>query len=83
MYTVYILYSEKNNKTYVGFTKDMDKRLRQHNAKGSRLWTKRYQPWECVHTETYSTKYEAIAREQYYKTGSGREEIKRKLSGQK
>ncbi len=72
MYIVYILYSKEFDKTYVGFTQDIEKRLRAHNARGSRLWTKRYQPWLCVYKETYETKDEALKRERFYKSGKGR-----------
>jgi putative endonuclease len=32
MFTVYILYSEKHGKTYVGFTSNLIERFKSHNA---------------------------------------------------
>jgi len=33
MYYVYILKLEKNNKFYIGYTKDLTQRIKQHKAK--------------------------------------------------
>ena len=36
-YTFYILYSEKFNKHYTGYTSDLEQRLRSHNELGNRV----------------------------------------------
>ncbi|MGD9930821.1 MAG: GIY-YIG nuclease family protein, partial [Mangrovibacterium sp.] len=43
-YHVYVLYSEKFDKIYVGMTSDLEKRVFAHNhlPKG---WTKNFRPW--------------------------------------
>ena len=80
MYIVYVLISENANKTYVGYTSDLARRLIEHNETGEGF-TKRYRPWKILFTEGYSTKREAILREKFFKTGKGREEIsKRRFS---
>jgi len=43
-YYVYVLRSSKFERNYVGFTKNLSKRLRQHNA-GKNKSTKPYLPW--------------------------------------
>ena len=43
-YWVYILFSEKYNKFYIGQTNNMKERLRRHNS-GSEKATKPYIPW--------------------------------------
>ncbi|MCP4976428.1 MAG: GIY-YIG nuclease family protein, partial [Maribacter sp.] len=43
-YYVYVLRSSKFERNYVGFTKNLAKRLRQHNA-GKNKSTKPYLPW--------------------------------------
>jgi putative endonuclease len=79
MYFVYILYSMSFDKTYVGFTSDVQGRLLAHNHPKNKGYTKRYQPWEILHSEIYKTKSEAMRRESWYKTGIGRKEIDRIL----
>jgi putative endonuclease len=48
-YCVYIIFSEKLNKFYVGFTIDIDNRVIQHNQ-GISTFTARGIPWKLVHT---------------------------------
>jgi putative endonuclease len=72
MYTVYILYSAKFNKIYIGFTSDIDKRLESHNILATKGWTIKFRPWVLVYTEVYHTKAEALQREKQLKTAKGR-----------
>jgi len=51
MFFVYVLYSPSANKFYVGYTSNLESRLLSHNLLGTKDWTKRYSPWELVHTE--------------------------------
>ena len=75
MYKVYILYSPRYNKIYVGSTSNLEQRLLSHNELGKKGWTIQFRPWELVHTEEYETKAEALLREKQLKTGKGREWI--------
>ena len=75
MYTVYILYSEKFNKHYSGFTSNMERRLKEHNLIASSGYSIRFRPWIILHTETFLSKKEAMKRESYFKTGVGRKFI--------
>ena len=76
MFTVYILKSIKfKGKTYVGFTSNINARLIAHNHLENKGWTKRYQPWSVLYTESFETKGEAMAREKHYKSGVGRKFI--------
>lgn len=73
MFTVYILKSVQfEGKTYVGFTSDVNARLIAHNHPQNKGWTKRYQPWEILYTESFDIKKEAMIREKYFKSGIGR-----------
>ncbi len=76
MYTVYVLYSEKYDKHYTGFSSDFDQRMISHNILGKKGWTKRYRPWKVIHTEEFQTKSEAMKREKWLKSGAGRDFIK-------
>ena len=79
MFYVYILYSEKCDKTYTGFTSDLEQRLLSHNVLSNKGWTKRYRPWTLIHSDEYSTRGEAMAREKFLKTGKGREFVRAKV----
>ena len=74
-YTVYILYSEKHNKHYTGFTSDLLTRFQSHNDFG-KGWTARYRPWQLIYTKEFESKAEAMKYEKWVKAGKGREFIK-------
>ena len=67
-YFVYIIGSSKSSKltTYVGYTKDLQKRLSLHN-KGKGAKFTRGRAWKMIYSEKYLTKKEAISREYYIK----------------
>ena len=67
-YYVYVLGSYKNSKvtTYVGYTKNLKKRLNLHN-KGKGAKFTRGKNWKILYSEKYSIKSEAISREYYIK----------------
>lgn len=63
MYYIYILFSLKTNKYYVGSTDDLQGRLKHHNA-GSTPSTKSGAPdWEIRYTETVPYRTAALKRE--------------------
>ena len=75
---VYILYSSEYARTYVGQAENVDVRLRRHNA-GFVRSTKEYRPWTLIHSESFQTRSEAIQREAWLKTVSGRRFISKLL----
>ena len=67
-YFVYVLGSIKNSKskTYVGWTKDLNKRLRKHNlSKGAKSTKGR--KWKIIYYEIFNSKEKAMRREYYLK----------------
>ncbi|MCX6729903.1 MAG: GIY-YIG nuclease family protein [Candidatus Portnoybacteria bacterium] len=72
---VYILLSEETQKTYVGSTTDLDRRIKEHNN-GENLSTKRHIPWKVFYKEEYENLAEARVREKYLKSCTGRKFIK-------
>lgn len=72
MYHVYILQSQKDSGFYTGLTKDLSRRLREHNG-GNVQTTKARHPFVLLYSEKYTTRNEARAREIFLKTGEGRE----------
>ena len=56
---------------YVGFTKDLKKRLAAHNAGGS-VHTSKYKPWKLVSYHAFAERRRAQEFEHCLKTGSGK-----------
>ncbi|TSA28231.1 MAG: GIY-YIG nuclease family protein [Ignavibacteriales bacterium] len=71
MFTVYVLLSEKDNKRYIGFTDDIERRLTEHNL-GKVKSTKKRQPLRLIYTEEYENKSEAMKREKEIKASKGK-----------
>lgn len=78
MFYTYIILSQKTGILYKGFTTDLEKRLEEHNS-GLSSYTSKHIPWILVLFEEHLTKKEALKREKWYKTGVGRDWIKRQL----
>lgn len=72
MYYVYILYSKKLDKFYIGYTEDLKERVRRHNA-GLSIFTNTGRPWILVHYQGFLEKNDAQEEERFLKTGQGRE----------
>jgi len=77
-YYVYILQSIKNSKLYIGYTRDLKKRLQEHN-RGLVFSTKAYKPWRLIFFEAYHNEKDARRRERYLKTNQGSRLLKRML----
>jgi len=74
MYFVYILYSPKADRYYVGQTENLERRLEFHNS-GGVFSTKPYGPWELKYTENFATRSEAMRREREIKNQKKRSYI--------
>jgi predicted GIY-YIG superfamily endonuclease len=69
---VYILQSESSIKYfYVGFTEDLQDRLKTHNA-GHVPHTMKLRPWRIKTAIAFTKRQRAIEFERYLKTASGR-----------
>ncbi|MGB6231315.1 MAG: GIY-YIG nuclease family protein [Litorimonas sp.] len=72
MFYVYILRSKSHpNEIYVGYTADLRKRLKAHNA-GQVTHTSKYTPWAIQTYMAFGDRSKALAFERYLKSGSGR-----------
>ena len=76
MHCVYVLYSSKWNRLYIGETSDLISRISSHNELGTKGFTLRYRPWKVIHVEFVKTRTEALVREKFLKSGKGREWIR-------
>ena len=79
-YYVYMLkLISKKSITYVGYTKDIKKRISLHNSGKGAKFT-RGRKWKLIYKEKYSSKNKAISREYYIKKNRKlRNQIKKKF----
>ena len=78
MYHVYVPQSLKNGNLYVGFTTDLENRLKHHNA-GRVDSTKSRIPLELIYYEACINQKDALHREKYLKTAYGKRYLKSRL----
>jgi putative endonuclease len=71
-YVVYVLWSRRLKKRYIGCTSDIENRVREHNA-GRQRFTKGGIPWLLIYSEQVQNLNEARKREVYLKGRSGRQ----------
>ncbi|MBX7093836.1 MAG: GIY-YIG nuclease family protein [Flavobacteriales bacterium] len=79
-YCVYILFSEVDHLLYIGFTTDLEERIKRHNS-GQNKSTAPRRPLKLIFTEHYLFEEDALKREQYFKTNMGKKAIKLMLKG--
>ena len=80
MNSVYILFSLKLNKYYVGSSSaDLSVRIRKHNS-NHKGFTGGIGDWELKYTETFMTKTEALKREKEIKKWKSRKLIEKLIS---
>jgi len=79
MYYTYILKSKKRSHLYIGYSKNIKRRLRRHNQ-GKCSSSKRYAPYELIYYEAFIHRKDAKNREKYLKSGWGRKSLKNLLA---
>jgi len=75
MFYIYCLESKKYDELYFGYTKDLKRRIQEHNQKLN-FSTKRYAPWKLIYYEACLNEKDAKRREKYLKTNQGRRMMK-------
>lgn len=68
---VYILFSQKDYRLYIGYTNNVYQRLEQHNS-GMNASTAPRRPFRLIYYEAHLLKSDALRRESYFKTTSGK-----------
>ncbi len=82
MFWVYAIYNQINDKIYIGQTKNLSKRLSEHNQKRGNHYTAKFEgEWKLIYKESIATRLEAIQREKQLKSQKGREFIKLHIPG--
>lgn len=80
MFYVYILKSEEDNHLYIGYSKDLRRRLAEHNAKTVRS-TKGRGKFTLKYYEAYEKEEDARHREfSLKKNGKALSQLKRRIS---
>lgn len=81
MFYVYILQSKADEGRYIGFSTDLRRRLKEHQA-GKSFATSYRGPWLLIYYEAYWEEADALGREKYLKSGGGRRFLKAQLKHQ-
>ncbi len=68
MFWTYIIYSEKFDKYYIGYSIDIEGRMAAHNHPKNKGYTKKLQPWRLVYSKSFENKHEAMKYEKYLKS---------------
>lgn len=68
---VYILKSDKDDSLYIGCTRDLTKRIKDHNQ-GLSVYTKAKKPWSLIWYAVFSDIKRAFEFERYLKSSSGK-----------
>ena len=68
---MYVLRSESDSGSYIGFSTDLKRRLSQH-TRGASFATKSRGPWKLIYYEAYTEREDAEGREKFLKSGAGR-----------
>ena len=75
---VYVLLSHFDNNLYIGYTNNLEKRIRTHNAKRN-FSTKGRTPFKLIYAEASTNIVDAKRRERYLKTTQGHRFLKLRL----
>jgi putative endonuclease len=80
-YFVYILFSEKCNKYYVGHTDSVEKRVDDHNKGKGGKFSSNCLTWKLVYSEEFLSRSEAMKREREIKNKKSRKYIEWLIDG--
>ena len=78
MFYVYVLRSEADSGLYIGYSSDLRRRIAQHKQ-GAAFATSHRGPWKLIYYEAYLNQVDALGREKFLKSGSGRSFLERQL----
>ena len=77
-YYTYILFSKKDKKLYIGYTKNLKLRFEQH-INGEVKSTHYRRPLELIYYEACQDEKDALKREKYFKTYYGKMFLRKRL----
>lgn len=80
MYFVYLIENQNDKSWYIGFTSNLKQRIEEHQSGRGGRTTKLKNNWKLIYFEGYINKQDAVGREKFLKSGSGRKYIKKQLT---
>src|SRR5438045_7276227 len=78
MHYVYVLRSTSDDGFYIGYSTNLRKEFKQH-VQGDSFATSYRGPWKLIYYAAYLERDDALGRERYLKSGSGRKFLKTQL----
>lgn len=72
---VYVLFSLKDKKFYIGSTENLKRRLTEHFHGNSKSTSFR-RPFKLIFCEFFESKKDALRREKYFKTSVGKKSLR-------
>jgi putative endonuclease len=78
MVYVYVLQSDLDHGLYIGMSRDLRRRFREHQTGESKSTSGR-RPWKLIYYESYIEHQDAMGREIFLKSGRGRKFLDKQL----
>lgn len=75
MYYVYVIRSNKTSMLYVGRSKNLKRRIKEHKC-GNVKSTKKMLPVTLIFYEAFLNKIDSVRRERYFKTTKGKSSLR-------
>ena len=80
MYYVYLIQHSESKEFYIGFTENVEKRLKDHNLGQNESTNRKSGEWFLVYYEAFRSERDARTREKRLKThGKGKQELLKRL----
>lgn len=80
MFYVYLLEHQIDKSWYIGYTENLKRRLREHKSgTGSRTTSFKNGNYKLIYYKSYLNKQDALGREKFLKSGSGRKYLKKTI----
>ncbi len=79
MYYVYVLECQQDKSWYIGYAHDLERRIKDHQRGYGCRTTSMKKNWKLIYYEAYLEKQDAIGREKFLKSGSGRKYLNKQL----
>ncbi|OGX05459.1 MAG: hypothetical protein A3G87_09620 [Omnitrophica bacterium RIFCSPLOWO2_12_FULL_50_11] len=78
MYYTYVLWTQAEERFYIGYTADLKRRLAEHR-RNKVYTTQRYQQIQLIFYEAFLSQADAKRRENYFKSSKGKKALRMML----
>lgn len=73
---MYLIENKKDGGWYIGYSSNLKQRIADHDSCKGAKHTRGKEGWRLIYYEAYLSKQDAVGREKFLKSGSGRGFIK-------